>query len=351
MMASTGRPLSSSPRYLTSAAGDSRARATARQPATRPRSTAGRPEAMTSRRIDSSSCQAYSRIGVRLSVTFPSLPEVDLQGLAIPPRRYVPESLPVVPVVDHAAVQQVVNLLHAVAGLLRAGCTQVIGVRKYAHARHDGIPGKNRITLAEGLLPHGRRDALAAHPQRIELLELVRQVQNSRVGAPVLCVGARIGLEVRHDVVTRAFEMLVDAAVVALTRLLAKVALFQDLDKGRCRLLYEQQRSRLQGFDEALRQPHRQAIPVPVLRDPTNLHLEMACRRIRLEQPESPAQLLFRLVRRTELRAIDIAIAIAARQRNPPGPAMPQRCRHRLGGDRTVDGRRERHRRVIEQVV
>src|SRR5712675_1695522 len=322
MMASTGRPLSSSPRYLTSAAGDSRARATARQPATRPRSTAGRPEAMTSRRIDSSSCQAYSRIGVRLSVTFPSLPEVDLQGLAIPPRRYVPESLPVVPVVDHAAVQQ------------------VIGVRKYAHARHDGIPGKHRITLAEGLLPHGRRDALAAHPQRIELLELVRQVQNSRVGAPVLCVGARIGLEVRHDVVTRAFEMLVDAAVVALTRLLAKVALFQDLDKGRCRLLYEQQRSRLEGFDEALRQPHRQAIPVPVLRDPTNLHLEMACRRIRLEQPESPAQLLFRLVRRTELRAIDIAIAIAARQRNPPGPAMPQRCRHRLGGDRTVDGRR-----------
>src|SRR5258706_9730157 len=162
MMASRALPLRGAGRYPTSAAGDSRARATAGQPATSPRRTAGLPEASTSRRIDSSSSPVNSRMGVGLSVTFSSLPKVDLERFAIPPRRDVHESLPMVPVVGYAAVQQVINLLHVIASLLRAGRTQVLRVRENAHARHDGIPGKERVTLAERLLPHGRCNDLAA---------------------------------------------------------------------------------------------------------------------------------------------------------------------------------------------
>jgi hypothetical protein len=45
-------------------------------------------------------------------------------------------------------------------------------------------------------LPHGRGDAFAGHPQRVQLLEGIRQVQIPGIGAPVFGVGACIGLEV-----------------------------------------------------------------------------------------------------------------------------------------------------------
>src|SRR5256885_11601829 len=69
MMASTGAPLSNARRYSTRVAGERRPAATAGQGLTSPRSTAGRAEANTSRRIASSSRAGNSRMVVSGSDT------------------------------------------------------------------------------------------------------------------------------------------------------------------------------------------------------------------------------------------------------------------------------------------
>ena len=50
-------------------------------------------------------------------------------------------------------------------------------IRKDPHAGHDGIPGENRVTLADLLADERRDDALARHPQRVEFLQIIRKVQ------------------------------------------------------------------------------------------------------------------------------------------------------------------------------
>src|SRR2546429_9563443 len=69
MMASTGAPFSKPRRYSTRVAGERRPAATAGQGLTSPRSTAGRAEANTSRRIASSSRAGNSRMVVSGSDT------------------------------------------------------------------------------------------------------------------------------------------------------------------------------------------------------------------------------------------------------------------------------------------
>src|SRR5260221_7580701 len=142
MTASTGLHLASRVRKLKREAGDPAAGAPAAQPRRGPGGTAGLPEASTSRRIDSSSSPVNSRMGVGPLLTVSTLPKVDLQRFAVAPRRDVHEGLAVAPVVGNATIQQIINFLHVVTGLLRAGGTQICGVRENAHARHDGIPGK-----------------------------------------------------------------------------------------------------------------------------------------------------------------------------------------------------------------
>jgi hypothetical protein len=52
--------------------------------------------------------------------------------------------------------------------------------------------------------------------------------------------------------------------------------------------------------DETLRQTHREAVAIPVLRDAADLHLQMPRRRIRVEHAEMLAQLALGFVGRTE---------------------------------------------------
>src|SRR5437660_6018645 len=134
MMASTRPPLSKRRRYSTTAAGERRPTPTAGQALTSPRSTAGRADAITSRRIASSSSSGNSRIGVRSdTVGFEDgrsgrarLPEVDLQRRGVAARRDVTERIAMVRIVLRAALEQVVDLGHAVARLVWRRRPQIV---------------------------------------------------------------------------------------------------------------------------------------------------------------------------------------------------------------------------------
>src|SRR4051812_22665174 len=102
--------------------------------------------------------------------------------------------------------------------------------------------------------------------------------------------------------------MLVDARVEALAGLLAHVAGFERIDEALGRALDEEERRRLQRLDESLREAHREAIAVPVLRHASDAHLEMARGRRIVEHAEAFAQLSLRLVRRAERAPVDIAV-------------------------------------------
>jgi len=142
------------------------------------------------------------------------------------------------------------------------------------------------------------------------------------------------------DVVAGALEVLVDLRVEAVVRRLAQVSLFQEVDEGRGGLLDEEQRGRFERFDEALRQSHGKTILVPVLGDASDLHLQVPRRRIRVEQSKVFAQLPFCRIRRAKLRAVDVAVAKALRQRNFPGPAIFQGGGAGFRGQRIANRRR-----------
>ena len=113
----------------------------------------------------------------------------------------------------------------------------------------------------------------------------------------------------------------------------------------------KEQGGRFERLDEALREPDRQAVPVPVLGDPADLHLQMARWHIGIEHAQSFAQLALGFIRRAERRAVDIAVAVAAGQRDLPAPAVLQRVRNGLRGDIVADRCGHRDRGIVEQVV
>ena len=73
--------------------------------------------------------------------------------------------------------------------------------------------------------------------------------------------------------------------------------------------------------------------------------------RVRIEQSQVFAQLLLRLIRRAELRAVDIAIAEALGERNLPRPAVLHGGGDGLRRHGVADRRRHGDRRVVEQIL
>src|SRR5215467_11427931 len=133
------------------AGGELRPRARLRQLPTSPRSTAGWPEASTSRWMRSLSRVSSSRIAAKGCILTTAatlagpLPEVRLQRRLAPPRRDLRQGALVVRVVRGAAPDEVFDLLQAVARLGGARRPQVRRVRKHAHARHERVPGEHRV--------------------------------------------------------------------------------------------------------------------------------------------------------------------------------------------------------------
>src|SRR6185295_489895 len=116
MIASTGVPLSKRRRSSSTAVADQRLAATIGQFFTRPRSTAGCPDSMTSRRIAASSSMESSRIAFTDSRM--GLPEVDLQRRSGAPGRDARQRVAMVRIVGRAALDEVVDLRQVVARLL-----------------------------------------------------------------------------------------------------------------------------------------------------------------------------------------------------------------------------------------
>src|ERR1700704_3320164 len=109
------------------------------------------------------------------------------------------------------------------------------------------------------------------------------------------------------NVVAGALEVLVDPRIELVVRRFAEISPFQELDE-KCRgLLNEEQCGRLQGLNEPLRKADGETVLIPVLGDAPDPHLQVPRRRVRIEQTEMFPQLEFRLVRRAELGAVDVA--------------------------------------------
>src|SRR5690348_1139574 len=152
------------------------------------------------------------------------LPEVDLQRLFVDFFRNVREQLLLRAEVLHAALNQVVDLFHAVDGALAVGRAQILLVREDAHAGHDAIPGKDRITPTDLLPADFRGNALARHPKSVQPPQRIGQVLVLRVGAPVIGVGPRVGLVMGDDVIARFLEMIVYPLIEFVLRGFAHVA-------------------------------------------------------------------------------------------------------------------------------
>src|SRR4051812_1078814 len=109
-------------------------------------------------------------------------------------------------------------------------------------------------------------------------------------GSPVLGVVAGVRLVVRDDVVPRSLEVLVDAFIEAVARGLAHIALFERVDEGARGALDEEEGGRLERLDEALCESDGEAIAIPVLRDASDPHLEMARGRRIVQHAEARSQ-------------------------------------------------------------
>jgi len=183
-------------------------------------------------------------------------PEVDLQRSLFDLLRDVHQHVALRAEIQRTPLQQVLDLFHTAAILWRGGGAQVLLIGKNTHPRHDAIPGKDRIALADRLSADVGGDALARHPEAIELPQRIGQVRVLGVRPPILGIASRIGLIMRDDIVARSFEVVVDALIEPIVRRLAQVARFEKLDEGRGSALEEQKSGRLQRLDEALRQAH-----------------------------------------------------------------------------------------------
>src|SRR4029077_1632465 len=126
----------------------------------------------------------------------------------------------------------------------------------------------------------------------------------------------------RHDVVADALEVGIHERVETIVRGLAEVAPVEKLGKGRRGLLDEKKRGGLERLDEALAEPDRKTVAIPVTRDPPDAHLQMPGRHIHLEQPEMLTQLPLRLIGVAVAAAVHVAVAIAVGERDLPGPAV-----------------------------
>jgi len=97
--------------------------------------------------------------------------------------------------------------------------------------------------------------------------------------------------------------------------------------------------------------PTAGAAPVPVFRDAPDFHFQVARLCVRIQHAKPFAQLVFRVVGRAEGRAVDIAVAISAGERNLPTPAMLEGSRNGLRWNVVADRCRHRDRRIVEEVV
>mmetsp|Transcript_23365 Transcript_23365/g.55532 ORF Transcript_23365/g.55532 Transcript_23365/m.55532 type:complete len:559 (-) Transcript_23365:2099-3775(-) len=250
-----------------------------------------------------------------------------------------------------AAGDEVVHRVQPVAGFVGRRRPHLAGVGEDAHARQQRVPGHDGVAGAKAPSLEAGGQRLAGQPGHQHALQRVRQLHVVGIGPPVLGVGARVGLVVRHDVVARVLEAGGHLVVEALPGGRAEVALLQCADECGGGALHEQQGGGFQRLDEALRQPHRDAIAVPDLRHAADAHLQMPCRHVRVQQAQVAPQLGLGLVGRAVGAAVDIAVAAARGQRDLPRPAMAQRGGHGLRGDRAVQRCRHRDRRVIEEVL